>query len=152
MKKLFFYLFAIMAMVACSDDSSTEGGGNNGGNNGGGQTTQASLTVSPTNVDFSTDGGTGKVTITSSAAIILTMYAADTELSQVPHPCSRNGLSVTSSRESAMFPRLMFSKPPQNTEKSVLPSTASYRTGRHGPAISGDTNASIPNVIPIPPE
>ena len=68
MKKLFFYLFAIMAMVACSDDSSTEGGGNNGGNNGGGQTTQASLTVSPTNVDFSTDGGTSKVTITSSAA------------------------------------------------------------------------------------
>ena len=68
MKKLFFYLFAIMAMVACSDDSSTEGGGSNGGNNGGGQTTQASLTISPTNVDFSTDGGTSKVTITSSAA------------------------------------------------------------------------------------
>ena len=59
---------AIVAMVACSDNSSTEGGGNNGGNNGGGQTTQASLTVSPTNVDFSTDGGTSKVTITSSAA------------------------------------------------------------------------------------
>ena len=57
-----------MAMVACSDDSSTEGGGSNGGNNGGGQTTQASLTISPTNVDFSTDGGTSKVTITSSAA------------------------------------------------------------------------------------
>ncbi len=58
----------VVAMVACSDNSSTEGGGNNGGNNGGGQTTQASLTVSPTNVDFSTDGGTSKVTITSSAA------------------------------------------------------------------------------------
>lgn len=57
----------VVAMVACSDDSSTEGGGSNGGNNGGGQTTQASLTVSPTNVDFSTDGGTGKVTITSTA-------------------------------------------------------------------------------------
>ena len=68
MKKLFFYLFAIMAMVACSDDSSPEGGGSNGGNNGGGQTTQASLTISPTNVDFSADGGTSKVTITSSAA------------------------------------------------------------------------------------
>ena len=59
---------AVVAMTACSDDSSTEGGGNNGGNNGGGQTTQASLVVSPTNVDFSTDGGTGKVTITSTAA------------------------------------------------------------------------------------
>ena len=59
---------AVVAMTACSDDSSTQGGGNNGGNNGGGQTTQASLVVSPTNVDFSTDGGTGKVTITSTAA------------------------------------------------------------------------------------
>ena len=58
----------VVAMVACSDDSSTEGGGSNGGNNGGGQTTQASLTISPTNIDFSTDGGTSKVTITSSAA------------------------------------------------------------------------------------
>ncbi|MBQ7851683.1 MAG: BACON domain-containing protein [Muribaculaceae bacterium] len=68
MKKFFFLCMAVVAMTACSDDSSTEGGGNNGGNNGGGQTTQASLVVSPTNVDFSTDGGTGKVTITSTAA------------------------------------------------------------------------------------
>jgi hypothetical protein len=65
MKKFFFLCMAIVAMAACSDDSNTEGGG---GNNNGGQTSQTTLTVNPTNVNFATDGGEQSVTITSTAA------------------------------------------------------------------------------------
>ena len=65
MKNLLTYLFAILALVACSD-SGTESGGNGGG----GQEIpkQPEITLSTTAADFSTDGGSNVITFTSSEA------------------------------------------------------------------------------------
>ena len=67
MKNLLTYLFAILALVACSD-SGTESGGNGGG----GQEIpkQPEITLSTTAADFSTDGGSNVITFTSSEAWI----------------------------------------------------------------------------------
>ena len=62
MKKLLFFLFAIMAIVACTDSGSDDGGGNSNND----QPKVPEITLDATMVNFATDGGSTIVTFTSS--------------------------------------------------------------------------------------
>ena len=85
MKMLFYSLFALMAIVACS-----ESGTENGENNGGGQEKpkQPEITLNATSADFSTNGGSDEITFTSSVA-----WTAEVVNSRADAWCSINPTS-----------------------------------------------------------